>query len=177
MYMVSAFLRSLPQGAQSQTISSQLQGARSKAEAVKARGESLSKSNGGVYDNTGDDEDSDDERCFSGAKRYGRGAAVHIRHSRRWRTLNVGLGGGFIVQFYSAVSTISVHIMPWWHTLHTTCPQRWQSPTMSRAHWPTRPLVSRPSKAVLYWPSCSREPSFDWRSASSLQQCSVFLTS
>ena len=97
--MVSAFRRSLPHGAQSQTTLSQLQGVRSKAGAVKGRGLSPSKSTGCVSGDPGGEEDVDKERCFCTAMSSVRGALVHVRHSRRWRALSVGVGGGFIVQF------------------------------------------------------------------------------
>ena len=100
---MSAFRRSLPHGAQSQTTLSQLQGVRSKAGAVKALGLSPSKSTGCVSgDPGGDDDDIDEVRCFCAAISNGRGALAHVRHSRRWRARSVGVGGGFMVQFYEA---------------------------------------------------------------------------
>jgi hypothetical protein len=60
------------------------------------------------------------------------------------------------------------------HTRHTTTPQRWQSPTMSRAHFPMRPLVIRRPGARLNW--VSRAASL-LLSSCSLQQWRVCFTS
>lgn len=49
-----------------------------------------------------------DERCTWLAKWRARGALVHVRQSRRWRTRSVGVGGGFMVQFYLQ----SAHVLP-----------------------------------------------------------------
>jgi hypothetical protein len=101
--VVSAFFRSFPQGAQSQTTSLQLHGVRSKAGEVKARGFSLPQKTGRESgEDGGDGEPPDDEvRSFVVAICSGRGALWQVRHILRWRARRAGAGGGFIVQFYS----------------------------------------------------------------------------
>jgi hypothetical protein len=100
--MVSALRRSLPHGAHSQTTVSQVQGVRSKAGAVKARGASTSKETGRRVGDAGGVEeavDVEDARDLELAMSSGSGALVQVRHILRWRARKVGVGGGFIVQF------------------------------------------------------------------------------
>jgi hypothetical protein len=104
-----------------------------------------------------------------------RGALLHVRHSLRWRARRMGVAGGFMVQFFNGVSASHTHSSRRHRqTRHTTTPQRWQSPTMSRAHLPMRPLVIRRPGAKLNWVSRTASLSL---SSCSLQQCSVCLTS
>ena len=101
--MVSALRRSLPHGAHSQTIVSHVHGVRSKAGAVKARGASTSKGTGRRAGDAGGVEDVvdvEDVRGLGLSMSKGNGALVQVRHIRRWRARKVGVGGGFIVQFW-----------------------------------------------------------------------------
>lgn len=175
--MVSALRKSFPHGAQNHMTLSQLHGVRSNAGAVNARGLPSSKSTGRRLGDSNGDE-SDDERCFCDAMSNGSGALVHVRQSRRCRARSAGVGGGFIVQFWRAC--ISPNLIEYAfkrHTRQTTRPQRWQFPTISRAHVPTRPAVSLPSSAMACRPCCSHGPALSLTSTSSLWQCSVCLTS
>lgn len=80
---------------------SQLQGVRSKADAVKARDASVPQKTGrGFGDDGGEGELPDDDvRSFATAMSSGIGALVHVRHILRCRARSAGVGGGFIVQF------------------------------------------------------------------------------
>jgi hypothetical protein len=89
---------------------SQVQGARSKAGAVKARGASRPKKTGRGFGDAGGVEevvDVEDARGLGLAISSGSGALVQVRHIRRWRARKVGVGGGFIVQFWYGEHTIS----------------------------------------------------------------------
>jgi hypothetical protein len=99
--VVSAFFKSFPHGAQSQTTSLQLHGVRSKAGAVKARRLSLPQEIGRESGEDGGDGEPpvDEVRSFVVAMSSGKGALWHVRHILRWRARRAGVGGGFIVQF------------------------------------------------------------------------------
>ena len=133
------------------------------------------------------------ERGRRGAVSCASGARVQVRQRRRWRPLSTETGGGLSVQFCGkrAVSlgrgvrrggkggVGKVRLL----TRHTTVPQRWHSPTMSRAHLPIFPLVIRPIEeldpllAHAWYDTRTHSASLAPGVASSLTQRRLWLTS
>ena len=80
---------------------------RSKAGVVNARIVGVSapkKLFRGSGEPTGDDE-AEEERLLGAASIRGSGDLLHVRHRRRWRARRVGVGGGFMIQFYASQYT------------------------------------------------------------------------
>lgn len=161
----------MPQGAQSQTVVVQMQGVRSKAGAVKARGCGGGEASGGSVGMSGSvSEVWEEARGRGDAVRRARGAREHVLQRRRWRARRVGVGGGLAVQFWM-VSEWTAGWGELLRTLQTTAAHRWHSATMSRAQRATRPLVSAlppAGRSAAPAPCACRSPA-----STSKSQCSV----